>query len=65
RGTIARATDGSHRSWRFTKLASSVAHVRFASAPNRVADATAAGLTGITQVVADDGSGKNLATYEI
>ncbi|KWH15165.1 bifunctional 2',3'-cyclic-nucleotide 2'-phosphodiesterase/3'-nucleotidase [Burkholderia multivorans] len=65
RGTIARATDGSHRSWRFTKLASSVAHVRFASAPNRVADATAAGLTGITQVAADDGSGKNLATYEI
>ncbi|KWI34721.1 bifunctional metallophosphatase/5'-nucleotidase [Burkholderia ubonensis] len=65
RGAITRAADGAQRSWRFTKLASSVAHVQFASAPNRLADAAAAGLTGITQVAADDGSGKNLATYEI
>ncbi|KVU94428.1 bifunctional metallophosphatase/5'-nucleotidase [Burkholderia ubonensis] len=65
RGAITRAADGAQRSWRFTKLAGSVAHVQFASAPNRLADAAAAGLTGITQVAADDGSGKNLATYEI
>jgi 2',3'-cyclic-nucleotide 2'-phosphodiesterase/3'-nucleotidase len=65
RGTITRAADGAQRSWRFTKLASSLAHVRFTSAPNRLADATAAGLTGLTQVAADDGSGKNLAIYEI
>ncbi|KVN36144.1 bifunctional metallophosphatase/5'-nucleotidase [Burkholderia pyrrocinia] len=65
RGAITRAADGAQRSWRFTKLASSVAHVQFASAPNRLADAAAAGLVGITQVAADDGSGKNLATYEI
>ncbi|KWC50353.1 bifunctional 2',3'-cyclic-nucleotide 2'-phosphodiesterase/3'-nucleotidase [Burkholderia ubonensis] len=65
RGAITRAADGAQRSWRFTKLASSVAHVQFASASNRLADAAAAGLTGITQVAADDGSGKNLATYEI
>ena len=39
--------------------------MQFASAPNRLGDAAAAGLTGITQVAADDGSGKNLATYEI
>ncbi|MGN3966328.1 bifunctional 2',3'-cyclic-nucleotide 2'-phosphodiesterase/3'-nucleotidase [Burkholderia gladioli] len=65
RGKLTRATDGAARSWRFTRLASSAAHVRFASAPNLLAEAAAAGLTGITQVSADDGSGKGLATYEI
>ncbi|AOK30720.1 MULTISPECIES: bifunctional 2',3'-cyclic-nucleotide 2'-phosphodiesterase/3'-nucleotidase [Burkholderia] len=65
RGKLTRANDGAQRSWRFAKLAGSVAHVQFASAPNRLADASAAGLTGITQVSADDGSGKGLATYEI
>ncbi|CAH0445227.1 2',3'-cyclic-nucleotide 2'-phosphodiesterase/3'-nucleotidase [Ralstonia syzygii subsp. syzygii] len=64
-GTVTRAANGAQRSWRFTKLASSVAQVQFASAPNRLADATAAGLTNITQVAADDGSGKGLATYQI
>ncbi|MEF9415189.1 bifunctional 2',3'-cyclic-nucleotide 2'-phosphodiesterase/3'-nucleotidase [Ralstonia sp. SM1864_UCD524_TZ4] len=64
-GTVTRAANGSQRSWRFTWLASSVAQVQFASAPNRLADATAAGLAGITQVAADDGSGKGLATYQI
>ncbi|KFX27660.1 bifunctional 2',3'-cyclic-nucleotide 2'-phosphodiesterase/3'-nucleotidase [Ralstonia solanacearum] len=64
-GTVTRASNGAQRSWRFTKLASSVAQVRFSSAPNRLADATAAGLTNITQVAADDGSGKGLATYQI
>lgn len=64
-GTVTRAANGAQRSWRFTKLASSVAQVLFASAPNRLADATAAGLTNITQVAADDGSGKGLATYQI
>ncbi|WP_186184341.1 bifunctional 2',3'-cyclic-nucleotide 2'-phosphodiesterase/3'-nucleotidase [Burkholderia gladioli] len=65
RGKLTRATDGAARSWRFTRLASSAAHVRFASAPNLLAEAAAAGLAGITQVSADDGSGKGLATYEI
>ncbi|MDN7673774.1 bifunctional 2',3'-cyclic-nucleotide 2'-phosphodiesterase/3'-nucleotidase [Burkholderia oklahomensis] len=65
RGQLTRTADGAARSWRFTKLASSVAHVQFASAPNLVALANAAGLAGITQVAADDGSGKGLATYEI
>ncbi len=65
RGKLTRATDGAARSWRFTRLAGSAAHVRFASAPNLLAEAAAAGLTGITQVSADDGSGKGLATYEI
>ncbi|KAF1053447.1 MAG: 2',3'-cyclic-nucleotide 2'-phosphodiesterase/3'-nucleotidase [Burkholderia gladioli] len=65
RGSLSRTNDGAARSWRFTKLPASVAHVRFASAPNLLAQATAAGLTGITQIAADDGSGKGLATYEI
>ncbi|KGU93874.1 2',3'-cyclic nucleotide 2'-phosphodiesterase/3'-nucleotidase bifunctional periplasmic protein [Burkholderia pseudomallei MSHR4377] len=65
RGRITRAADGTQRSWRFTKLAGSVAHVQFASAPNLAALASTAGLAGITQVAADDGSGKGLATYEI
>ncbi|CAH0442725.1 hypothetical protein LMG9673_03540 [Ralstonia pseudosolanacearum] len=42
-----------------------MAQVQFASAPNRLTDATAAGLANITQVAADDGSGKGLATYQI
>ncbi|WP_063532944.1 bifunctional 2',3'-cyclic-nucleotide 2'-phosphodiesterase/3'-nucleotidase [Burkholderia sp. MSMB1589WGS] len=65
RGQITRAADGMQRSWRFTKLAGSIAHVQFASAPNLVALANAASVAGITQVAADDGSGKGLATYEI
>lgn len=65
RGTVTRTADGAARSWHFTKLPASVAHVRFASAPNLLAQASAAGLTGITQIAADDGSGKGLATYEI
>ncbi|AOJ82118.1 bifunctional metallophosphatase/5'-nucleotidase [Burkholderia savannae] len=65
RGQLTRAADGMQRSWRFTKLAGSVAHVQFASAPNLVALANAAGVAGITQIAADDGSGKGLATYEI
>jgi 2',3'-cyclic-nucleotide 2'-phosphodiesterase/3'-nucleotidase len=64
-GSVARATNGSQRSWRFTKVPGSVAQVRFQSIPNRLADATAAGITNVTQVAADDGSGKGLAVYQI
>jgi 2',3'-cyclic-nucleotide 2'-phosphodiesterase/3'-nucleotidase len=64
-GSVKRATNGSQRSWRFTKLASSVAQVQFTSAPNKLANATAAGITNVTQVAADDGSGKGLAVYQI
>ena len=64
-GSVKRATNGSQRSWRFTKLASSVAQVQFTSAPNKLASATAAGITNVTQVAADDGSGKGLAVYQI
>jgi 2',3'-cyclic-nucleotide 2'-phosphodiesterase/3'-nucleotidase len=39
--------------------------VQFSSAPGHIADANAAGLNNITQVAADDGSGKGLATYQI
>ncbi|UCF24008.1 MAG: bifunctional 2',3'-cyclic-nucleotide 2'-phosphodiesterase/3'-nucleotidase [Ralstonia sp.] len=64
-GSVTRVTNGSQRSWRFTKLASSSALVQFSSAPGHIADANAAGLNNITQVAADDGSGKGLATYQI
>jgi 2',3'-cyclic-nucleotide 2'-phosphodiesterase/3'-nucleotidase len=64
-GTVTRATNGSQRSWRFTKLATSVAQVQFSSAPNKQTNATAAGITNVTQVAADDGSGKGLAVYQI
>ena len=46
-------------------VASSVAQVQFTSAPNKLASATAAGITNVTQVAADDGSGKGLAVYQI
>jgi 2',3'-cyclic-nucleotide 2'-phosphodiesterase/3'-nucleotidase len=64
-GTVARATNGSQRSWHFTTVPGSVALVQFPSIPNRIADATAAGITNVTQVAADDGSGKGLAVYQI
>ena len=64
-GSVKRATNGSQRSWRFTKLASSVAQVQFSSAPGRIADATAAGINNVTQVAADDGTNKGLAVYQI
>ncbi|MCS6480398.1 hypothetical protein NX869_29825, partial [Burkholderia thailandensis] len=47
------------------RLVSSFANVQFASAPNLAALASTAGVAGITQVAADDGSGKGLETYEI
>ena len=64
-GTVKLATNGSQRSWRFTKLAASVAQVQFSSAPGHLADATAAGINNVTQVAADDGTGKGLAVYQI
>jgi 2',3'-cyclic-nucleotide 2'-phosphodiesterase/3'-nucleotidase len=58
------AKNGSDRSWRFTKLATA-GRVMFKSAPNKLALATAAGLSNITVVNNDDGGGKNLADYAI
>ena len=62
--TITRAANGSDRSWRFTPV-TTAGQVIFHSAPGKLPLAQAAGLTGITQLQADDGSGKSLALYAI
>lgn len=62
--TIAQAKNGNDRSWRFTPV-TTAGPVQFKSAPGLAALAAADGIKGVTQVQADDGSGKNLATYQI
>lgn len=61
---LTRAANGSHRSWRFTKVATA-GPVTFKSAVGQLALAQAAGLAGITLQQADDGSGKSLSVYAI
>ena len=61
---LTRVANGSARSWKFTPVATA-GLVTFSSATGKLALATAAGLNGITQVQADDGSGKGLAVYAI
>ena len=58
------AANGSSRSWRFTKVATNGA-VTFKSAAGKLPLAQAAGLSQISQVSADDGTGKGLAVYAI
>lgn len=58
------AANGSSRSWRFTKVATN-GTVTFKSAAGKLPLAQAAGLSQISQVSADDGSGKGLAVYAI
>ena len=62
--TLAKATNGSDRSWHFTRVATA-GPVQFTSAPGNAALAAADGIPGVTQVQADDGTGKNLAVYQI
>ncbi len=59
------AANGSDRSWKFSKLSSLAGPVVFHSAPNKLALAQNAGLTNISVLRADDGSGKNLSVYQI
>ena len=61
---LTRAANGSHRSWRFTKVATA-GLVTFKSAVGKLALARAAGLTNVSVLAADDGSGKSLSTYQI
>jgi 2',3'-cyclic-nucleotide 2'-phosphodiesterase/3'-nucleotidase len=61
---LTRQANGSHRSWRFTKV-KTAGPVVFLSAQNRLSDAQAAGLTNVSVLRADDGSGKGLAVYRI
>ncbi|WP_423192910.1 bifunctional 2',3'-cyclic-nucleotide 2'-phosphodiesterase/3'-nucleotidase [Cupriavidus sp. H18C2] len=61
---VTRAANGSARSWRFTKVATS-GDVVFSSAAGMLAQAAAGGVAGVTLVAADDGSNKNLSKYRI
>ncbi len=61
---ITKATNGSDRSWHFTRV-TTAGPVTFTSAPGNAALAAADGIAGVTQIQADDGSGKNLAVYQI
>ncbi|SMC24342.1 2',3'-cyclic-nucleotide 2'-phosphodiesterase / 3'-nucleotidase [Andreprevotia lacus DSM 23236] len=61
---LQRSVHGSDRSWRFTKVATQGAVV-FHSAQNALSVAQAAGLSNVSQLQADDGSGKALALYAI
>jgi 2',3'-cyclic-nucleotide 2'-phosphodiesterase/3'-nucleotidase len=62
--TLTLANNGSDRSWRFTKV-TTAGRVTFKSAPGKLALATTTGLTNISVVNSDDGSGKQLADYAI
>ena len=62
--TVTRAANGSDRSWQFTKV-TTAGPVVFHSAPGKLPLAQATGLAGITQLQADDGTGKSLALYAI
>lgn len=61
---LTRAANGSDRSWRFTKV-TTAGPVTFKSAVGKLALAQAAGITNVSVLAADDGSGKSLSTYQI
>jgi len=62
--TLTRAAHGSERGWRFVKVATA-GPVTFKSAPGKLPAAQAAGINNVSQLRADDGSGKGLAVYQI
>jgi 2',3'-cyclic-nucleotide 2'-phosphodiesterase/3'-nucleotidase len=61
---LTRQKNGMARSWRFAKVATR-GPVLFHTAPGVLAQAHDAGLTGITQLKADDGGGKGFGLYQI
>lgn len=58
------ATAGSDRSWRFTKV-TTAGPVVFKSTKDKLALAQNAGISNLSVLRADDGSGKNLSVYQI
>ncbi|MGN6529928.1 MAG: bifunctional 2',3'-cyclic-nucleotide 2'-phosphodiesterase/3'-nucleotidase [Burkholderiaceae bacterium] len=62
--TLAKTVNGSDRSWHFTPV-TTAGPVTFTSKPGNAALAAADGIPGVTQLQADDGSGKGLAVYQI
>ncbi len=61
---LTRAAHGSQRSWRFTPVRTA-GPVLFRSAPGMIKVAREAGLDNVSEVAADDGSGKGYAVYGI
>jgi 2',3'-cyclic-nucleotide 2'-phosphodiesterase / 3'-nucleotidase len=62
--TLTRAVNGSHRSFEFSKVVTA-GKVVFSSAQNALPKALAAGLTQVSLVQQDDGTGKGLSLYAI
>jgi len=61
---LTRGSNGSDRSWRFAKVATA-GTVTFASAKDKLTLAQAAGLTNISLLRDDDGSGRGMSVYAI
>ncbi len=62
--SVTRSANGAAKSWRFTK-ASTAGPVVFSSGAGALSVAQAAGLSGVSLVAADDGSGKGTSKYAI
>ena len=61
---ITRAVNGAAKSWRFTKV-TTAGPVVFSSGIGALSVAQAAGLSGVTVLMADDGSGKDTSKYQL
>ncbi len=64
RKTITRTANGAARSWRFTRV-TTAGNVVFTSGQGQLSAATDAGLTNISLLSADDGSGKGRSVYKV
>ena len=62
--SVTRAANGAARSWRFSKVATA-GKVTFASGPNALGVAQAAGLANVALEQADDGSGRSLYSIDL
>ena len=61
---ITRAANGAAKSWRFAKV-TTAGPVVFSSGTNALSVAQAAGLSGVSVLAADDGSGKGMSKYQL
>ncbi|NIF83680.1 bifunctional 2',3'-cyclic-nucleotide 2'-phosphodiesterase/3'-nucleotidase [Comamonas sp. Tr-654] len=61
---ITRVANGAAKSWRFTKV-TTAGPVVFSSGADALSVAQAAGLTGVSVLAADDGSGKGMSKYQL
>ncbi|MGC3986648.1 MAG: bifunctional 2',3'-cyclic-nucleotide 2'-phosphodiesterase/3'-nucleotidase [Pseudorhodoferax sp.] len=61
---VTRARDGAARSWRFTRV-TTAGPVVFSAAPGALSVARDAGLSNISLLAADDGSGRGLSKYAV